>query len=573
MGEETDAAREPDLIPVRMLNEYVYCPRLAYLEWVQGEFEDNADTVEGRFRHRRVDAPSGKLPSPGEDGSDATASGTEEGTTESRTLHARSVTLSSASLGLIAKMDLVETDGQRATPVDYKRGSAPDIPAGAWEPERVQVCAQGLILRDNGFACNGGVIYFTASKTRVEVAFDEELVERTRDAIQDLRRVAAGGTIPPPLVDSPKCPRCSLVGICLPDEVNLLSGRPDAHSDVVRSMAAAKDEGLPLYVGEQGAHVGLRGDTLEIRVQGKPVASMRRMEVSQVNVVGNVQVSAQAIRDLAGRNVPICHFSYGGWFSAITSGMVHKNVELRRRQFAVAEDPDRCLQLAKSFVEGKIRNTRTLLRRNHPSPPVPALRELARLGKQARGCASEESLLGVEGAAARMYFAHLQGMLKEGPTASFDFKSRNRRPPKDPVNAMLSFVYALLVKDLTVAVLAVGFDPLLGFYHKPRYGRPSLALDLAEEFRPLIGDSTVLTALNGGEVREADFVSSAGAVAMTPRCRRQVIAAYERRMDTLVTHPVFGYPISYRKVLYIQARLLARFLAGEIQRYPAFCTR
>lgn len=338
-------------------------------------------------------------------------------------------------------------------------------------------------------------------------------------------------------------------------------------------MAPAREEGLPLYVTEQGARLGKSADTLEIKVKDKILATARLLELSQVNVLGNVQVSAQAIRELADRGIPICHFSFGGWFSAMTLGMTHKNVELRRRQFSTAGDSPQCLALARAFVEGKIRNCRTLLRRNHPNPPVAVLRELARLGQQAKKTNSEETLLGIEGAAARAYFSHFAGMLKETPGGAFDFRSRNRRPPRDPVNAMLSFAYALLVRDLTVATLAAGFDPFLGFYHKPRYGRPSLALDLAEEFRPLVADSTVLTAINTGEVRSTDFVLAGEAAALTQRGRRQLIAAYERRMEAMVTHPVFGYAISYRKVLAVQARLLARFLASEIESYPMFCTR
>jgi CRISP-associated protein Cas1 len=163
------------------------------------------------------------------------------------------------------------------------------------------------------------------------------------------------------------------------------------------------------------------------------------------------------------------------------------------------------------------------------------------------------------------------GLLAGGP--AFDVSGRNRRPPKDPVNALLSFVYSLLVKDLTVTLQAVGFDPLLGFFHRPRYGRPSLALDLAEEFRPLIGDSVVLTLINNGEVGASSFVSQAGASALTEAGRRSVLAAYERRLETEVTHPLFGYRVSYRRILEVQSRLLARTLLGEIEEYPNFCTR
>jgi len=550
----------PDLVPVRMLNEFVYCPRLAYLEWVQGEFQDNADTVEGRYRHRTVDRGGGALPPEPPSGDE-----------ESETLHARSVLLSGPAVGLIARIDLVEATGSRATPVDYKRGKAPDIPEGAYEPERVQLCAQGLILRENGFECDEGVLYFVGSKTRVRVPFDAALVERTRRAVEELREVAGRGKIPPPLVDSPKCPRCSLVAICLPDEVNLLAAENGREEP--RRLIPARQDGLPLHVTEQGAIVGKSGETIEVRAHGRTIATARLMEVSQVSLYGNIQVTAQLQRELSERGTPVCHFSYGGWFSAMTTGLTHKNVELRRRQFAAAEDPAQSIRLARQFVDGKIKNARTLLRRNSEVRPDRALRELARLRRQVRSCVVTESLLGLEGAAARTYFAQFTGMIRTRARESFDFKDRNRRPPRDPVNALLSFVYALLVRETTVAVLGAGFDPFMGFYHRPRYGRPALGLDLAEEFRPLVGDSVVLTALNNGEVQESDFIHSAVGVGLTPRGRRRLIGAYERRMDSMITHPVFGYAITYRQAMAVQARLLARHLAGETPSYVPFCTR
>jgi CRISPR-associated protein Cas1 len=188
--------------------------------------------------------------------------------------------------------------------------------------------------------------------------------------------------------------------------------------------------------------------------------------------------------------------------------------------------------------------------------------------------------LGIEGTAAREYFSNLTLMFKsedERPDGAraprFDFESRNRRPPRDPVNALLSFVYSLLLKDLVATLIGVGFDPYLGFYHQPRYGRPALALDLMEEFRPLVADSVVINLINNGELRKSDFISRAGAVGLTSDGRKRVIENYERRLDLEVTHPLFGYSISYRRIFEVQARLLGRFLTGEIPRYPAFCTR
>ncbi|MCA9069773.1 MAG: CRISPR-associated endonuclease Cas1, partial [Planctomycetaceae bacterium] len=191
--------------------------------------------------------------------------------------------------------------------------------------------------------------------------------------------------------------------------------------------------------------------------------------------------------------------------------------------------------------------------------------------QQALKADNADSLLGLEGMAAKVYFANFGRLLKGGP--AFSVNGRNRRPPTDPVNCLLSFLYAILCKELTVTLQAVGFDPMLGFFHRPRYGRPSLALDLAEEFRPLIADSTVLMLINNGEVGESNFLSRAGAVALTTAGRKSVLAAFERRMDSLATHPIFGYRISYRRILEVQARLLARTVAGELSEYPNYTTR
>jgi CRISPR-associated protein Cas1 len=483
--------------------------------------------------------------------------------------------LSAPGEGLIAKMDLVDINAATAIPVDYKRGRVPEVAENAWEPERVQLCAQGLILRENGYHCEGGILYFIESRRRVSIPFDDELVDRTRELIRQMREMATVGVLPAPLADSPKCPRCSLVGICLPDETCLLAEKAAAEkaaeSPGVRRLMPARDDALPLYLQEQGTTLGKSGDELTVKRRQEVLQKVKLLDVSQVSVLGNVQITAQALREITARAIPVCHFSYGGWFHAATVGMTHKNVELRIRQFATAADSEAALVLARAFVVGKIRNARTLLRRHLDGDPDGALARLAELAAKADGAADAMMLLGLEGTAAATYFAGLASLFKGD--VDFHLEGRNRRPPRDPVNSLLSFVYALLVKELTVTLLSVGFDPMLGFYHRPRYGRPSLALDLAEEFRPLIGDSVVLTLINNGEVTPSSFLRRAGAVALTTAGRRAVIAAFERRMDTLVTHPVFGYRISYRRILEVQSRLLARTVLGEIERYPGFCTR
>src|SRR5712691_375131 len=199
----------PTQLPARMLNEYAYCPRLFYLEFVQQEWAHSSDTLDGRFIHRRVDQAAGNMPAP-------------EALDSMPQLHARSVMVGSDTLGAVARIDLIESDDGRVVPVDYKRGAPPDLPEGAYEPERVQVCLQGLLLREHGYACDHGVLYFAAAQARVTVEFTDALVARTLELLAAARRTAEAEAMPPRLVDSPKCPRCSLVGICLPDEVNLL---------------------------------------------------------------------------------------------------------------------------------------------------------------------------------------------------------------------------------------------------------------------------------------------------------------------------------------------------------------
>ncbi|HET7306188.1 MAG TPA: CRISPR-associated endonuclease Cas1 [Gammaproteobacteria bacterium] len=549
------------LLPARMINEYQYCPRLAYLEWVQGEWADSSDTVEGRFSHRRVDRPGGALPAP-------------ESLDDDEKLHVRSITLSSKRLGLIARMDLIEVDSDAVVPVDYKRGKRPHTAQGAYDPERVQLCVQGLILEEHGYMCSEGVLYFVASKERVRVAFDDALREQTLSAINGLRLIAVGGQTPPPLEDSPKCPRCSLVGICLPDEVNFLR----RNNGELRPLAVAKAEALPAYVQANKAKVAKKGEVLEISVEDKPVNHVRLVELSQLVLMGNVYVTTPTLHELMRRDIPISWHSYGGWFMGHTIGTGHKNVELRTAQYQGSFDEQICLHLAKSIVKAKILNSRTLLRRNWrgEEAPTAALQRLKRSAEQVGYAPNLAELLGVEGAAAAAYFGNFSAMLKrdtEKKALAFDFAARNRRPPADPVNSLLSYSYALLVRAWTTTLSAVGFDPYRGFYHQPRYGRPALALDMMEPFRPLVADSVVLMAINNGEIHPSDFISAGNSVNLTPEGRKRFIGAFERRMSQEITHPLFGYRLSYRRLFELQARLLARNLLGDILEYPPFTTR
>jgi CRISPR-associated protein Cas1 len=649
-----------EYLPARMVNEFVYCPRLFFLEHVDQLFANNADTIEGAFHHRRVDRPPQELPKVNRGATagkkNATSTTDDEATGDSTAaqdvkLHARSVTLSSDQYHILAKLDLVEATGTHATPIDYKRGRPRQNEDGSlspWEPEQVQICVQALVLRDNGYECREGIIYFAETKQRVVVPITDELIERTRQAIDGARHLMAQGNIPLPLVDSPKCPRCSLVGICLPDEtlacqrdakasepalaIDSTTGQrllfdagpgrfhaslPDPSTQPqTRQLVTKRDERRPLYVNTPGLTIGKSGEVIQVKEQGRKIMEVRMFDTSQVNLMGPIQISTQCLHSLMQAEIPVGFFSMGGWFYGITQGIGLKNIFTRREQFRRADDPYFCVQLARLLVGGKIRNSRVMLMRNHIQPPVATIGELKKLEKKAMRCESLSSLLGIEGTAAAVYFSEFQGMIKvggtveipfdpmtnhlddrdaenkegslettdstsddqtrlvsSGPVFCFDFPKRNRRPPRDPVNALLSLAYSLLAKELTIACAMVGLDPYLGYYHQPRYGRPALALDLMEPFRPLIAESAVLTAINNRMVQAGDFIQAGDAVSLKPAGRKNFFLAFESRMDTLVTHPMFGYRVSYRRMLEIQTRLLARLIDGEIPEYPVFITR
>lgn len=646
----------PIPLTARQLNEFVYCPRLFYYETVEGLFVHNADTREGASVHQRVNQREDGLPASSSprkkakprttdqaattapaDDNDATARTDDEASAAPETIHARSVSLHSARLDVTAKLDLAEARpahgdlfSLEVTPVEYKKGHPREGEDGPviWPADRMQLGLQMLLLRENGFQCTAGVLFYRETRQRLTLPWSDELGAWVEAQVHAARACAAG-PIPAPLDDSPKCPRCSLVGICLPDETRLLardaepaddphgrghqlalpladrldepaperlawgpfarlpeiSLRPRKLKDDVRRLITPNPETKALYLHTPGHYVSKKGRELVVKEEGKAVASVRLHDLHHVALFGPVQISSGAIQTLCQEDIPMTWFTLGGWFYGMTRGHSLTNVFTRIEQFRAADQPDQALALARLFVYGKIRNQRTLLMRNHQDPPREALKLLKYLAGSALGAASLGTLLGLEGSAARVYFELFGGMLKttaddpDQPDSTaaeaFPFYTghRNRRPPRDPVNALLSLLYSLLAKDCTIACHAVGFDPYVGYLHQPRYGRPALALDLMEEFRPLVADSTALTLLNNRMLAAGDFLTAGDSVALTPGARKKVFLAYEKRLTDTLQHPVFNYRVSYRRALELQARLLAKTLTGEIEQYPPLTTR
>ena len=549
MSRASASLEEPALLPLRAVNEFVYCPRLFFIEHVERQFEESHDTVDGDRVHRRVDEARGTLADEIKEAADAT-----------------SVELSSERIGVVGKIDLVRSEGDFVVPIDFKRGRLPPAEIGAYEPERIQVALQALLLREHGYACKEARIYYAASKSYVSVAIDGEIELRALNAVAAARRAAERTVLPPPLIDSPKCPRCSLNSICLPDETNLLQGATKAP---VRPFAAPLDDHRPLYVLKPGARVGLTGEVLQVRTDDGVIAEARLVETANISLFGNVQISSQALRAVLNRDIPVFFLSYGGWLSGYARSIDDHSLDLRQAQMQLSAD--RRLQIARNFVEGKVRNQRTMVRRSLGPLAKRILQALAICIERIRHARTSEELLGLEGRAAQLYFRSMTSMLD--PSEDFRFRDRNRRPPTDPVNALLSFGYAMLSKEALAAIIAVGFEPGLGVYHAQRPGRPALALDLMEEFRPLIVDSTVLSVVNTGEARPQHFIRRGIGISLNDDGRRVFIRAFERRLQSKVTHPLFEYEATYRRALWMQARLLARAIQGDISEYPPFITR
>lgn len=566
----------PDLIPVRALNQVTYCPRLYYLQYVDCVMPTNEHVEAGKFDHRRADAP-GLAHRTRKDGPTATT---------------RSVKLSSEALGLVGVLDQVEEKGGEQYPVETKHGSAPrdgDGQPTTWDNDAVQLCAQGLLLEEqSGRAVAGGFQFYAGSRERVAVAFTPELREQTLGAVNLCRELASSPTPPDPLPPElrKRCFGCSLAPVCLPEETLYQIGRPAAPvsadtpppAGLTRVIPQA-DDGAVLYLQEPGSFVGKSSEHLVVKKDGKELAKLPMHAVRQVVVFGNVQVSTQALQTLIENEIPVMYLTGHGKFIGGFQPPPAKNVGLREAQYRRFADPAECLLLAKAAVRAKLSNQRALLMRSlrgdgEPGKDEPAARGINRLHYALDDATGLGSVFGVEGQGAALYFGEFGRFLRRQPPGrGFDFGSRNRRPPRDPVNALLSFAYATLAKDCFAAVCTAGFDPYKGFFHADRHGKPSLALDLMEEFRPVIADSVVLTLINNEMLTPADFLVWRDACQLTDAGRRAFFTAYEQRKSTVVTHPVYGYRMTYARMLEVQARMLAAYVRGSVPAYTGFTVR
>ena len=400
----------------------------------------------------------------------------------------------------------------------------------------------------------------------VEVEYRDEYDEMIESGVRYCSELMEK-KIPKPLLDSEKCIRCSLNWACLPDEISYIEKKIEEP----RRLYPGRMDNSILYVTTVGSKIGKEGEGISIWSPNGEKSIIPRKDIEHICVYGNVQVTTQAMMEITRNGGSIFYFSSGGWLQSVTCSPITKNIKLRISQFEKFKDEELKLELVKSIVKAKIENQRTLLRRNRRNEIEKELSILKNYSNKVNESFDVDSIRGYEGSAARVYWEVYGKQFKD--VEEWKMIGRNRRPPLDEINALLSYGYSLLLRDFISAIFETGMDYLYGFYHSIVPGRPALALDLMEPYRALIVDSVVLRMINEGIAKKENFSKLDAGVYMRPEVKKKLIYMYEKRMDEMITHPDFGYRLSYRRMIYLEAKLLGKFLQDELSEYKPLTTR
>lgn len=524
---------EEDPLPISLVAQHAFCPRRAWLE-AAGESTDTYQVAVGTAEHAPADDPAASRP---------------------ERLHL--VEVAHVGWGVAGRCDTLERDADGSlTVVEHKATPIRRRPE-VTEPMRVQLTLQVACLRAMGYVVRGQAIYFTSHRVRVPVALAASEFEHARLEVEATRRTVMRATAPLPLIDDPRCGSCSHAAVCLPEE---RGERPVRHRIVV-----GDPDTSVVHLATSGSRASIRGGQLHVSHAGEELAAIPIERIAGLVVHGNVDLSGALIREILWRSQTIVWCAGTGRVVGWTMSVAAPNGLARVRQLALAAQGR--LDLAREFVEVKIANQATFLRRNGASPPTVV--RLRALQERAEQSASLSELLGIEGEAAANYFEAFDTLFHAdlSGTPRARFPGRSGRPAHDPVNASLNYAYAMLVADAIRAIVACGLDPHAGFLHSSNRNKPALALDLCEEFRAPVADSAVVGAFNNGELTLNDFTDVLGATRLRDRGRRALIAAYERRVQTKFRHPLFGYDVSWRRAMEVQARMVLGVIDGSQPRY------
>lgn len=522
---------EPSLT-IGLVAHHAFCPRRAWLE-AHGEQTDTAQVATGVEDHKSVDDPR-----------------------TSRAQRLRAIDVSSSRLGIAGRCDSIEVaDDGSLTVVEHKANPvrrSPRVP----DAVEIQLALQALALEEAGHTVSGAAVWFSSTRNRVPVPITVELRQRAERETARTRATLSRARPPEPLEDDPRCKRCSHVSVCLPDEHRR---RRNA-----RRIGVTDPVGRVLHLASPGSKAVLRQGRIEIHRPDEPVKRIPLGQVVGLVIHGNADVSSALIREMLYRAQPIVWCNWTGKVLGWTTTASSPNGELRGPQHRL---PDSLrLRAAKGIVRAKVANQRYVMRRYG----LQGRELLAELIKSIDSASEPSKLFGIEGRAAKVYFRSLAGAFRPGWA---EIRSRQARPARDPVNAGLNLVYSLLLADLIRATVSCGLDPSAGVLHSSGRNKPALALDLMEEFRPLVADSALLWAINNGELKQTHFRTELDVVRLTDAGRKTLITAYERRVSSEFRHPHFGYKVTWRRAMEVQARMFLALVAGERSDYRGITMR
>ncbi|MGF1535570.1 MAG: type I-MYXAN CRISPR-associated endonuclease Cas1 [Elainellaceae cyanobacterium] len=537
-----------DTIRVNALHALTYCPRLYYLEDVEELYTQDAAVFAGRRLHTELEQQ--------EDG------------------EWQQLVLENQQLGLRGKVDALRTRNGQTIPYEHKRGrpyrDRHNQPQ-AWESDRIQILAYAcLIEAELGITVPEGRIRYHTENVLVHVPLNDEGRRAVEQAVETARQLRRSPKRPPITQNERLCARCSLAPVCLPEEVRLAQGQRQQ----APRLFPEDDERNIIHVTEAGTRVGKSGEQLKITKRNHQVSMLPAHQTGQLVLHSYVQLSTQAMYFCAHKDIGVHFISAGGRYVGSFDNR-QGSIQRRIRQYKALSDPGQCLALAQQLVTCRGQSQRKFLMRGQRGAEsgelAQVVEQMQRLLKQVHSAAALSSLLGLEGNLAALYFKALPRLLADKSPNAFQFSGRNRRPPKDRFNALLSFGYSMLLKDVMNAILTVGLEPALGFYHQPRTQAPPLALDLMEIFRVPLVDMPVMASINRGQWDvDADFEVQSGSsrsadrrVWLSDSGRKKFIALYEKRKEEKWKHPVTQYSLTYRRLIELEVRLLEKEWMGE----------
>lgn len=542
MNITTTPAQEQDTLRVNALHALAYCPRLFYLEEVEELYTQDAAVFSGRRLHVEIEKEEGE--------------------------EWQELVLENNELGLRGKVDALRTRNGQTIPYEHKKGRCYrgiDHKPQAWDSDRLQVLAYACLIETAlGITVSEGRIRYHTDNVLVHVPLDDAGRQDVQAAIAQARQLRQSTERPPVATNERLCTRCSLASVCLPEETRLANNID--HKPL--RLFPEDDEREIIHVLEAGTCIGKSGEQIKISRRDKTTKTLPARQVGQIVLHSFAQVSTQALYFCAEQEIGVHFISGGGRYMGSLDNR-HGSIQRRVRQYQALSNPEVCLKLARQLVTCRGQSQRKFLMRglrgaDSNSLLAQTVEQMQRVIKQVATTESIASLLGVEGNIAALYFKALPQLLGESTDPAFHFSGRNRRPPLDRFNALLSFGYALLLKDVVNAILVVGLEPALGFYHQPRTQAPPLALDLMEIFRVPLVDLPVIGSINRGQWdADADFEIRGQQVWLSDSGRRKFIGIYERRKEESWKHPVLGYSLSYRRLLELEVRLLEKEWMGE----------